>query len=236
MLNIPKVLVPEADKFVGKLSSALGEDLVAVVAYGRWLRANRVSDTVELNLMIVLKEIRTDLLDKIADARAQSEPWALLTLSLDDLASSTDVFPIKLINMQRGHLLLHGKDVLSGLEIDRADLRFRCEQEIKNLMLRLRLHYLNRSHDARGIRMILENAHFTLMSSLAVLVELKTGHVPESGEEILQAIEAVDVPTDSLRQIARLGEDRNKTMSDLKGLFIGLMTTVHEAASVADQA
>ena len=77
MLNIPKVLVPEADKFLAKLSSALGDDLVAVVAYGRWLRAHRVSDTVELNLMFVLREIRIDLFDKIADARAQSEPWAM---------------------------------------------------------------------------------------------------------------------------------------------------------------
>ena len=41
MLKIPETLKPRAGALVTKLKNALGEDLVSVTAYGRWLTTDK---------------------------------------------------------------------------------------------------------------------------------------------------------------------------------------------------
>ena len=84
-------------------------------------------------------------LDKISEAlisTKRARQIQLLTLTTSDLNTSTDVFPIKFLDMQQDYEVLSGDDVVKGLEVGRDNLRFRCEQEIKNLMLRLRAMYM----------------------------------------------------------------------------------------------
>jgi len=239
MLKVPETLKSEADALVTKLKNSLGNDLVSVTAYGRWLTVDNPERTADLNLMVIVNEITTEKLDCIADARrgtGEAQRWQLLTLSNEDLAGSTDIFPIKYLNMQRRHCVLHGEDVLSTVEVARTHLRFRCEQEIKNLMLRLRYFYLNRNQNQRAMRATLIRAHQSLMSSLAVLVELKTGKVPADRDEIITEIGKLDIDAAPLAESAKLEGDGVMELDVLKKLYEQTMALVRQAARVADQA
>lgn len=227
-------MTTDLDRFVAGLEVKLGNQLRSVIAYGRWLRNDPPEPDADRNLMIVLSEISTERLDAVASVREVTLPtptsWHLLTLSEDDLVTSTDVFPIKFIGIQRRHCVLHGQDVFAGLNISREHLRFRCEQEVKNLMLRLRYQYLNRNQNERAMRATLTRAGHSLMSSLAVLVELKTGAEPDGSEAVLASAQSLGVATEPLKMIA--AED----FSDTKKLFGEMMATVRQAAKTADQA
>lgn len=239
MLKLPETLKPDADSLVTRLKGSLGDDLVSVTAYGRWLYADKPERAADLNLMVVVNEITTEKLDRIAEARresSQARRWQLLTLSNEDLAGSTDIFPIKFLNMQRRHCVLHGEDVLSTIEIARTHLRFRCEQEIKNLMLRLRYFYLNRNQDQRAMRLTLIRAHQSLMSSLAVLVELKTEKAPANREETVAEIEQLKIDTAPLGELAKLEGEEVIELDALKRLYEQTMALVRQAARIADQA
>lgn len=234
MLKIPESKNTDLKQFVAGLESELGNDLLSVLAYGRWLRNDPPDPDADRNLMIVVSEISTDCLDKITSVRSATlqEPsaWHLLTLSKADLTSSTDVFPIKFIGIQRRHCLLHGDDVLKDLNISREHLRFRCEQEIKNLMLRLRYQYINRNHNEQAMRISLRRAYHSLMSSLAVLVELKTGSEPVGQNDVLAGAETLGISVPPLKRFAV------QDVTNIKKLYDEFMSTVRQAANIADQA
>ena len=135
-------------QFVYDLSTTLGDEVESVVLYGSLVRAEALQTTHDtVNLLTVLRRVSCDLLDKMADSVKRVEariPLRTMTLTREDLKSSCDVFPIKFHDMQTHHRVLFGEDVLSDLEISDEHLRLRCEQQLKNQMLRLRAIYLPR--------------------------------------------------------------------------------------------
>ncbi len=129
-----------------RLQSELGDDLISLSAYGDFVKLGEYDPSrSEVNLMLVLADISTPVLDRIVDAISTAKRkvrLAVMTLTEEDLVQSCDVFPIKFVDMQENHRLICGRDVLSDLKIADDHLRLRCEQELKNLMIRLRAIYL----------------------------------------------------------------------------------------------
>lgn len=132
------------DQFCEKMQSALGEQLVSIVLYGGFVDEDLAPENAAVNVMVVLKDVSVELLDRAAapvQVAGREFGQRVLLLSEDELRRSTDVFPIKFLEMQRRHLLLQGRDMLADLQISHDHLWLRCEQEIKNLMLRLHHFY-----------------------------------------------------------------------------------------------
>ena len=83
--------------------------------------------------------------------------------------------------------LLCGQDVMKDLTIKRDHLRLRYEQEIKNLMLRLRSSYLMNLDLKGGITRVMLRPCYTLLRSLDILAELKTVKTLRKANQILSA-------------------------------------------------
>ena len=136
--NVPQKLAADIQSFSSSLEVGLAENLVSVVLYGGIVKNDFIKETDRVKIMIVLKEVSVSCLDTISEAlisTKRARQIQLLTLTTSDLNTSTDVFPIKFLDMQQDYEVLAGDDVVKGLEVSRDNLRFRCEQEIKNLML-----------------------------------------------------------------------------------------------------
>jgi hypothetical protein len=189
------------------------------------------------NFMVVLEEISTASLDAVGAAlRASKLQIELLTLSEEDLRSSTDVFPIKFLDIKRTHIICHGKDVLSELEISKDNLRLRCEQEIKNLMLRLRLNYVSRKQNSKSIASLLSRIYLSLIRNLGVLVELKSGDVLTANSEIIEGAGKLGIDTAALQDVEKLRQDNfSKDLEDRKRLLEKVMQSVRDAAAMADK-
>ena len=76
---------------------------------------------------------------------------------------------------------------MKDLTIKRDHLRLRYEQEIKNLMLRLRSSYLMNLDLKGGITRVMLRPCYTLLRSLDILAELKTVKTLREANEILSA-------------------------------------------------
>lgn len=238
-VGVPKKLQKDLDEFVEDLDHSLGSNMVSIVLYGGIVKNKAVKDTDPINVMVVVREITTKILDQVARPYLMSRRTSqiqLLTLSKQDLLSSTDVFPIKFLDMQQDYQVLRGKDFVADLEITRGHLRLRCEQEMKNLMLRLRQAYLANSKHPKRLSGVMLRAYSAFLSAGDVLGELSTGREFRSAEEILTAVQALGLDVAPLRRIQALRDGQLFTdPAEQKAVYEQLMATVRHAATMADR-
>ena len=65
------------------------------------------------------------------------------------LHSSVDVFPLEFFNFKLLHHALYGEDLMAGLEIDRHELRYQCERELKGKLIWLHRIYVSSMGDRK---------------------------------------------------------------------------------------
>ncbi len=126
---------------VERLEKVYGDRLVSLILYGSAADGdyhNRYSD---LNVFCVLSEITQKEL-------AESDPifrwWrelghpSPLLMTEEEARTSADSFPIEFSEMQKHRKVLHGRDVIASLVIDRKHYRVQLEHDLRVKMLRLR--------------------------------------------------------------------------------------------------
>lgn len=221
--------------FSDELAETLGTRLVSVIAYGAAIR-----DTGGVpSLLVVVESVDPTLLEQIGDRLTQARKQgalALMILTENELAQSTDVFPIKFLGIQRHHEVLHGNDVIECLEIQTTHLRLRCEQELKNLALRLRQQYLQRAHFADSLVTTLAGAQAVLLDNLGILAELKNGDIPDAGE-VMRLAGEWGLEVEVLTEVQNLAPGSTPTpdLSTIQSLYGQFMKCTDRAALLADQ-
>jgi len=237
--NIPIKLSAAIQSLASSLTESLSENLVSVVLYGGMVKNDFIKETDRVKMMIVLKEVTISCLDKISEAlisTKRARQIQLLTLTTSDLNTSTDVFPIKFLDMQQDYEVLSGDDVVKELEVGRDNLRFRCEQEIKNLMLRLRAMYMQSRKNNEALQTMLLKGYYSFLQSGDALAELKTGKVYRKENEVLEGIESIGLDADLMRSILQLrSAEKVADLSTLQDLYEKFMNMIVEAAEMADQ-
>ncbi len=132
---------------VNALEDAIGKTSFAdswVVLHGSAMQpANWHDETSDINLLVVLDH--TPSVQELEHTHDAIEPlrrrWPMTLefIAREELIHSTDVFPLKYLDIQRHHAILHGPhDALADLEIAWDHLRLRLEQRLKSLLARLR--------------------------------------------------------------------------------------------------
>jgi hypothetical protein len=236
--SIPETLLNDLRSITATLKTNLGDTLQSVVLYGGVAKNELVKDTDRVTLMIVLKEINTATLEKVGDAlggkRQQQIQATVLTLA--DLNTSMDVFPIKFLDMQQDYEVLAGEDVVKSLEIGRANLRLRCEQEIKNLMLKQRRMYMNSRSNPKALEGMLLRGYYSFLQSGDALAELITGKEYRKEEDVVEAIGAIGLDAELLKRIAALrsGESLGDEAA-VKKTVGEFMAMIEKAAKMADE-
>ncbi|MBF0500264.1 MAG: hypothetical protein HQM09_09030 [Candidatus Riflebacteria bacterium] len=131
--------------FVKSVSEALGTDLVSVILYGSAARSDFCSGESDVNLLLVLRTIDVAQMQKLMPVFDKSLRLGIspMLLTPDELKCSADAFAGKFFSMREERKVLYGIDILENVSIPAEALRLRCEQEIRNMLLRLRRGYLS---------------------------------------------------------------------------------------------
>ncbi|MDD5496575.1 MAG: nucleotidyltransferase domain-containing protein, partial [Candidatus Omnitrophica bacterium] len=143
--HLPKRQQRAIDDFTLFLKRTYGEGLISVVLYGSAASGKFSERYSNLNLLIVLDDASPENLKKIAPLlnTKRFRAFNMIVLTEEFILSSTDVFPIDFLDMKEKHVLLYGRDLLSGLEIDISNLRFQCEHELKSHLISMKRTYLH---------------------------------------------------------------------------------------------
>ncbi|MCH2203645.1 MAG: hypothetical protein MK102_16880 [Fuerstiella sp.] len=235
--SLPDTRKDGVEQMCVALQAALGDKLVSVAVYGSPAReAVGPSDPVSLPLLIVMEQADVDQLASITGTLAHAIDKfgvAPFILSRHDLESSTDIFPIKFQDMQLHHILLAGTDIFSGLTISVEHLRLRCEQEIKNLLIRLRNQYIRSQGSAVELRPVIRNAVESFFRTLTSILSLKTELVPAKIPAIAE-MAAAELAVDPVT-LERLIDSNHLADSEVLPLFTELLETVELIARLVDR-
>lgn len=158
-------------------------------------------------------------------------------LTRRDLETSADVFPIRWRNMQADFEVLAGVDVLTPLHFDPAHVRLRCEQELANILIRLRNGFIHHQGHPATLRQTLERSVHPLMVLLGTAVELETGFMPEDAEAVVSAAcGSLGLDATALKMVC--GSDfgnRGERQDSLNHQFEVFVQTVEAVLAAVDQ-
>jgi hypothetical protein len=210
--------VPESlEKLVAKLQHAYGDSLVSVVLYGSAAGGEYQPAYSDFNVLCVLTAITPRELAAAEDVfhwwRGQGNPSPLL-LTPEEIASSTDCFAIEFLDIQRQHRLLHGKDVIAGIQIDcrrSASLyRTQVERDLRAKLLRLRQKAAGMMSDQNLLRRLLADSVSTFCVLFRHALALHGVDAPPSKRAIVErAAERFGFDRQPFDQLLDLREGRS---------------------------
>jgi predicted nucleotidyltransferase len=211
---MPERLTAVQDRELGRLVEALrtcyGQELRAVVLYGSAAAGDFVPGQSDVNLLVLLQAVTPEALRRAKPALAGwpvEPPLVPLFLSPEELAASTDVFPIEILDMQDRHRVLWGEDPLSGLVVKEDDLRRQLEAELRGKWLRLRQSYLRDSGDAVALRALIRESLSSFQALFAAALRLRGDPKPPRRAEVFaRASEAFGLDADALQQAVAVKE------------------------------
>lgn len=186
-------MVPEKtiNDFVSRLRAAAGANLESVILFGSAVAGDFHPEFSNLNLFCVLRDSSFAALQALAPAvkwwDAQKQPPPLF-MTRDEIARSTDVFTIELIDMQQHHRTVFGADVLQGLTIPANLHRVQVEYELREKLALLRQHMLLASgNDSRLWELLIRSvSSFATLFRHALIV---LGHdAPVAKRDAVQAL------------------------------------------------
>lgn len=220
-------------------AKTFGNTLQSIVLFGGLAKGEYLPGQSDVNVLLVFRTVTVSVLDLAAPLIRQGGlefRLAAMLVTEADLRDSADVFPIKFQDMRRHHRVILGESPFLGVAITREHVRLRCEQELRNLSLRLRQSYVHRADRPELLQAALSRAVSSLLLNLGVLVELKTGKVVESKQEAVAYAAQIGISPETLQEAWALKCGGLKPDSGgLRTLFASFMEAVQQAADTADK-
>lgn len=176
--------------FVEKLKETFENRLSSVFLYGSSAieDANKNSD---LNLIVIIDNLQAEDLKQAhktvsyLNKKTKSLP---LIMDKDEWFDSSDVYAIEYSDIKERHKILYGEDLITSISYEKSNLRFQCEQETKNLLIRLRQTYLANVNNDRILKELIKSASKTIMVILRTILRLKDLEVPKSHKDVVLSI------------------------------------------------
>jgi predicted nucleotidyltransferase len=229
---IGKLVTPVLEGIDRELGTAY-----AAVLYGSAARGEFRPGVSDLNLLLVCDSLRPEVLRSLSGAlaglRQQRQPPPLL-VEREEWSRAQDVFPIEVTDMQLAHEVLRGADPLSGMQVDRGDLRRALEQEFRGKLLRLRQAFALQSTDSRALGEVAAQSVGSVAALFRVALVLHRRPVPLTTPECLAAAAAaMGVP---MGPVAELWQVRRAEAAVCTAAqFEGYLAAVAAAVRVIDQ-
>ncbi len=189
------------ETLIASYQEQLDTRLTGIILYGSGARGHFRLGKSDVNLLVVLDAVDTEALNAMLDATLTARRYNIspLLMTPADLQSFTHVFPIKFLSLKESYQVLWGKDAIKSLEVDPANLRLRCQQEMQNLLMRLRRHYLSRQ--GHGLTaMVRENLN-GFMEALRRVQQLAEGEVPSRKELVARSAKTIGFDQEKLEDL-----------------------------------
>jgi len=139
------------DEFVTRLQQAAGENLQSVVLYGSAVTGDYDPEFSNINLLCILRDssfAKLQAISPVVQWWFKEGQRAPLVITQDELAHSSDVFVIELMDIRRQHRVVFGSDMVRDLEIPMHLHRAQLEYELREKLILLRQHLLLASSDS----------------------------------------------------------------------------------------
>ena len=178
------------NEFIKDLSATFGERLSSVFLYGSCAVDNCPKAFSDINLMVIIKDLRAiDLKNahKSSKKYTKCAKYLPIFMDKDEWLNSCDVYAIEYSDIKDRHKIVHGENLIESLNVEKKYLRLQCEQETKNLLIRLRQTYLAKSTDSKAIKSLIKTSSKTFVVIFRTILKLSDVAVPTSHLEVTKS-------------------------------------------------
>ena len=204
----------ELEKFCDEIKLQYGDNLKSIVLYGSAVSGDHNKKYSDYNVLIVLNTLGLEQLKKISRitnkwVKAGNPPPLIFTV--DDINTSTDVFPIEFLDIKESNRILHGEDVFKDITIDTRNLRLQCEYELKGKLIKLHEAYILTEGNPKKVGELLSRSLSTFQIMFKNVLRLKGLSVPVQKKEAMNLlVEAMNLDGSVFNDIAEM-RDNPKT-------------------------
>ncbi len=183
-----------ADKFLPyfeKLKEFHGVNLISVFVYGSATGENFIAASSDINSVFVFKKVDFKVLQEslsFVTPGFKKRISAPLFLTREDITSSLDIFPIEFLEMKENYVQIYGEDILASVQVDDANIRIFCEQQIKGKLIRLRQAYFSAGRHHQSLSALLAETLNTLFPIFRNILRLKAKTPPTGKSEIIRQL------------------------------------------------
>ena len=184
---------PVLRRMVQGLQEALGAGLQSVVLYGSAARGDYEKATSDLNLILVLRDLRPATLEALTPVLERwsrdRQPMPRL-FSPELILESADVFPIEFLDLKSHRVVLFGEDPFESVVVHTGDLRLQCERELREKMMRLREGYVQAHRKPKELKRLLTGSYGPFVALFRGCLRLHGDEVPDHNDEVVAAFAA----------------------------------------------
>src|SRR5436305_928875 len=184
----------EAEKqitdLVNSLKQAAGANLECVALFGSAASGEFHADYSDINILCVVRELSAPVLAALSPVIlgwTKKKFPAPLIFSRSELAQSTDVFAIEMLDIRQRHRILYGEDILTGMIVPMDRHRVQLEHELRTKLLTLRQSYvLSAGDDKRVRRLMLDSISAFSTLFRHTLIAMGEQPAPHKAENIIR--------------------------------------------------
>lgn len=177
------------NEFIDNLKETFKERLSSVFLYGSCAVEDCSKTFSDINLMVIIDDLKAKDLKsshKAVKKFVQKGKYVPIFMDKEEWFNSSDVYSIEYSDIKDRYKLLHGQNLISNLNIEKYNLRFQCEQEIKNLLIRLRQTYVSKMDDKKTIKNLIQNSSKTFMVIFRTVLRLSNITVPKMHDDVVK--------------------------------------------------
>jgi hypothetical protein len=236
-------MVPDKklDEFVKRMREASGANLESVILYGSAVAGDFHPEFSNLNLFCVLRDSSFVALQALAPAAqwwdGQKQPPSLV-MTRRELESSTDIFTIELLDMQRHHRVLFGEDVLQGLQISLHRHHVQVEYELREKLVLLRQQLVLASGKKSRLWDLLVRSVSSFVTLFRHAIIVLGQSAPVGKRDTVKAIaEHLNLDASAIHQVLDVREHKTSPkIVDVNDLCARYLTVVEQVTTAVDEA
>ncbi len=177
-------------RLLDTLKSVFDTRLISFVMYGSSHTGEYHKRYSNINTIVLVKDVHTDDIIKLGKEIIwflKDDNPAPLIFTENDISSYKDVFPIEMLDIIENHTVVYGDDPFKDLQIDKTNLRFQCEYELKSKLLLLRQSLFNKS-SRRRVQEIMLNTLPGIVALFKGVLRLKDQEIPARKKETIEKL------------------------------------------------
>jgi predicted nucleotidyltransferase len=239
LAHLPQKSREAAIGFTDKLAESLGEGLLSVILFGSAAGGEFIEGKSDINTLIVLQGVRVRDLTVIAEIVKKFAKKGMavpLVFGREHIETSLDTFPIEFSDMQARHILLFGSDPLINTRIEKTNLRYQCERELKSILVNLRRGFIRSGGKKEDLEGLMGGSLSSVMAACRGMIWL-AGETPSDGAEALldQVKSKYEVETAAIGRVWYLKKGQSAATATLEALLDDYSREIARLAAIVDK-
>jgi len=238
--SLPEKVKDSLERLARQAAADLQDDLRSLILFGSAARGTFDPRRSNLDLLAVLPEVggpELRYLHKLVRRFGRGLRVALVPLSVRDVHTSADAFALEWDEIREAHVVLHGKDIVGEVVVERERLRAQVEHELRARLVRLRRAYLEVGGRRGALQDLLVRSFASFAALFRTLLRLR-GVTPagNNAELARQVAEAFALGPRLMDDLAALRERRKRLRGqEIELTFESFLKAIEKVVALVDQ-